>query len=67
MHRDCSPGKIVQSDDLRKIEDIVNDQIKAELAVYAKEATLTEAKSIKGLRAVFGEVGGNLLVCVHAL
>lgn len=34
----------------------MNDQIKDELDVFAKEVTLAEAKCIKGLRAVFGEV-----------
>lgn len=42
--------------DLRRIESIVNEQIKAELDVYSKEATLADAKRINGLRAVFGEV-----------
>ncbi|KAG2707799.1 hypothetical protein I3760_05G163300 [Carya illinoinensis] len=46
----------VDPDHLRRIESIVNDQIKAELDVFAKEATLSEAKRINGLRAVFGEV-----------
>lgn len=49
-------GKPVDPDHLRKIESIVNEQIKAELEVSAKEATLSEAKRINGLRAVFGEV-----------
>lgn len=49
-------GKPVDPDHLRRIESIVNDQIKAELDVFAKEATLSEAKRINGLRAVFGEV-----------
>ncbi|XP_010523577.1 PREDICTED: alanine--tRNA ligase-like isoform X2 [Tarenaya hassleriana] len=53
---DFSHGKPVDPEQLRKIEFIVNDQIKAELDVYAKEVTLSEAKRIKGLRAVFGEV-----------
>ncbi|OAY52220.1 alanine--tRNA ligase [Manihot esculenta] len=53
---DFSHGKPVDPDLLRKIESIVNDQIKAELEVSAKEATLSEAKRINGLRAVFGEV-----------
>lgn len=53
---DFSHGKPVQSEDLRKIEAIVNEQIKAELDVSAKEATLAEAKRINGLRAVFGEI-----------
>lgn len=49
-------GKPVDADSLRRIESIVNDQIKAELDVNAKEVTLAEAKRINGLRAVFGEV-----------
>ena len=53
---DFSHGKPVKPDELRKIESIVTEQIKAELDVFAKEATLTDAKGIKGLRAVFGEV-----------
>ncbi|KAA3462514.1 alanine--tRNA ligase-like [Gossypium australe] len=46
----------INADHLRKIESIVNEQIKAELDVYSKEATLAEANRINGLRAVFGEV-----------
>ncbi|KAK7264134.1 hypothetical protein RJT34_31738 [Clitoria ternatea] len=53
---DFSHGKPVDPDNLRRIESIVNEQIKAELDVSAKEATLAEAKRINGLRAVFGEV-----------
>lgn len=53
---DFSHGKPVKPDELRKIESIVNEQIEAELDVFAKEATLNDAKRINGLRAVFGEV-----------
>ncbi|KAJ7942686.1 Alanine--tRNA ligase [Quillaja saponaria] len=53
---DFSHGKPVDPEHLRKIESIVNGQIKAELGVYSKEVTLGEAKRINGLRAVFGEV-----------
>jgi len=49
-------GKHVQPEDLRKIESIVNQQIKDELGVYAREIKLEDAKRINGLRAVFGEV-----------
>lgn len=49
----------MKPDELRKIESIVNEQIEAELDVFAKEATLTDAKRIKGLRAVFGEVSSS--------
>ncbi|GAB4836137.1 hypothetical protein Ancab_001052 [Ancistrocladus abbreviatus] len=53
---DFSHGKPVQNEELRKIETIVNDQIKAELDVYAKEVTLSDAKRINGLKAEFGEI-----------
>ncbi|KAH9314263.1 hypothetical protein KI387_022890, partial [Taxus chinensis] len=53
---DFSHGKPVNADALKQIESIVNQQIKDELDVYAKEASLMEAKRILGLRAVFGEV-----------
>lgn len=53
---DFCHGKPVDPEHLRRIESIVNEQIKAELDVFSKEATLAEAKRINGLRAVFGEV-----------
>ena len=45
-------GKPVQPEDLRKIESIVNKQIKDELGVYALEIKLEDAKRINGLRLV---------------
>ncbi|XP_057456647.1 alanine--tRNA ligase-like [Lotus japonicus] len=56
LRYDFSHGKPVDADNLRRIESIVNEQIKAELDVNAKEVTLADAKRINGLRAVFGEV-----------
>ncbi|XP_062145946.1 alanine--tRNA ligase [Alnus glutinosa] len=56
LRYDFSHGKPVDPGHLRRIESIVNEQIKAELDVFAKEASLAEAKRINGLRAVFGEV-----------
>ncbi|XP_047317942.1 alanine--tRNA ligase-like [Impatiens glandulifera] len=53
---DFSHGKPVKPDELRKIEAIVNEQIKAEMDVSSKEASLADAKRINGLRAVFGEI-----------
>ncbi|KAG2270363.1 hypothetical protein Bca52824_064918 [Brassica carinata] len=55
-HIDQKGSIPVDPEDLRKIESIVNTQIKDELEVYSKESVLSEAKRIKGLRAVFGEV-----------
>ncbi|OAY82969.1 Alanine--tRNA ligase [Ananas comosus] len=53
---DFSHGKPVHPEDLRKIELIVNQQIKDALDVYASEANLADARRITGLRAVFGEI-----------
>ncbi|CAA7407707.1 unnamed protein product [Spirodela intermedia] len=53
---DFSHGKPIQPEDLGKIESIVNQQIEDQLDVFATEASLAAAKSISGLRAVFGEV-----------
>lgn len=53
---DFSHGKPIGPKDLLKIESIVAQQIQDGLPVYAKEASLIEAKRIMGLRAVFGEV-----------
>nr|XP_043618703.1 alanine--tRNA ligase [Erigeron canadensis] len=56
LRYDFSHGKPVKPEELRRIESIVNEQIKAELDVSAKEASLADAMRINGLRAVFGEV-----------
>ncbi|KAL0452281.1 UNVERIFIED_CONTAM: Alanine--tRNA ligase [Sesamum latifolium] len=56
LRYDFSHGKPVKPEELRKIESIVNDQIRAELDVFSKETRLGDAKRINGLRAVFGEV-----------
>uniref|UniRef100_J3N1C0 Alanine--tRNA ligase n=2 Tax=Oryza brachyantha TaxID=4533 RepID=J3N1C0_ORYBR len=53
---DFSHGKPVQPEDLRKIESIVNQQIKDKMEVFAREIKLADAKRINGLRAVFGEI-----------
>lgn len=46
----------MEPEQLRRIESIVNKQIKAELDVSVKEVALVDAERINGLRAVFGEV-----------
>ncbi|XP_051150247.1 alanine--tRNA ligase [Andrographis paniculata] len=56
LRYDFSHGKPVKPEELKKIESIVAEQIQAELDVFSKEAKLADAKSINGLRAVFGEV-----------
>jgi alanyl-tRNA synthetase len=53
---DFSHGKPIDSKALGRIEEIVSQQIRDGMTVYAKEASLAEAKRIMGLRAVFGEV-----------
>ena len=41
---------------LKAVQDITNDFIKKNLPVFSKEVPLSVAKSIAGVRAVFGEV-----------
>lgn len=45
----------VSAEEITKVEDIVNHQIKQDLTVYADLAPLNKAQHIAGLRAVFGE------------
>lgn len=52
---DFSHKKAVTTEELSKIEDISNNYIKEDKKVYAKDVTLSEARNINGLRAVFGE------------
>ncbi|KAL6513680.1 hypothetical protein OROHE_019540 [Orobanche hederae] len=56
LRYDFSHEKPMKPEELRKIESIVNEQIKAELDVFAKETKLADAKRINCLRAVFGQV-----------
>ncbi|CAM2702879.1 unnamed protein product [Rotaria socialis] len=52
---DFSAKGALTPDELRKTEAICNDIIDQSLQVYAKDASLEEAKCIDGLRAVFDE------------
>lgn len=52
---DFSHKKGLTVDELRKVEDISNEQIKQNLNVYYKDVPLDLAKSIYNVRAVFGE------------
>ncbi|KAJ1643212.1 Alanine--tRNA ligase [Coemansia asiatica] len=53
---DFSCKNAIKPEEIREIEAICNKDILANLAVYAKEVPLSEAREIQGLRAVFGEV-----------
>jgi alanyl-tRNA synthetase len=52
---DFSHGKALTPEELDAVEKQVNDDIAADLAVYATVAPQPEARKINGLRAVFGE------------
>lgn len=52
---DFSHKKALAMDELRKVEEICNQQIKENFPVYYKEVPLDLAKSIFNVRAVFGE------------
>ena len=46
-------------DQVRKTEEHVNEMASQNATIYAKEAELSVAKSIQGLRAMFDEVRKN--------
>ncbi len=52
---DFTHNQPVTPEELGKVEAIVRDAIAADLGVFAEVAPLSVAKSINGLRAVFGE------------
>ena len=52
---DFSAKGALSADELKQIELICNQTIDKSLPVYAKDASLTDAKKIDGLRAVFDE------------
>jgi len=52
---DFSHDKPLTSDELRRVEEIVNAQILRDLPVTPATMPLAEAKKIPGVRAVFGE------------
>tara|TARA_R110000782_G_scaffold13976_5_gene40927 strand:+ start:8738 stop:11647 length:2910 start_codon:yes stop_codon:yes gene_type:complete len=52
---DFTHNQPVSVDELARAEDIVREQIAADLTVHAEETPLATARKINGLRAVFGE------------
>jgi alanyl-tRNA synthetase len=52
---DFSFNRAVNSEELSKMESIVNEVIKAELEVSTEVVPLKDALAVNGLRAVFGE------------
>lgn len=52
---DFSHKKALTMDELKKVEDISNGQIKKNMPVYYKNVPLDLAKTISSVRAVFGE------------
>lgn len=57
--------KPIELNDLIKIESEVNKQIKEKLDVFTKKAGLSQAKRIKGLREVLGEVSCSISYLVR--
>eukprot|EP00928_Gymnodinium_smaydae_P003493 TRINITY_DN1124_c0_g1_i2.p1 TRINITY_DN1124_c0_g1~~TRINITY_DN1124_c0_g1_i2.p1 ORF type:complete len:1257 (+),score=326.05 TRINITY_DN1124_c0_g1_i2:64-3771(+) len=52
---DFSHNAPIETDQLRKIEEICNQQIQKQHAIHYQEVALKKAQAINGLRAVFGE------------
>jgi hypothetical protein len=57
---DFSNNGAVDAAKLAKVEAICREWVAAGLPVSSKEVSLADAKAVKGLRAVFGEVRGGL-------
>lgn len=56
---DFSHKAQVKIDELKKIEDLSNEYIKADGQIFSKEVDLDLAREIEGVRAVFGETYPN--------
>ncbi|KAL2270065.1 hypothetical protein VTJ83DRAFT_2249 [Remersonia thermophila] len=56
---DFSHKAQVSLDEIRRIEDMCNEDIRKNLKTYAKDVDLDVARGIEGLRAVFGETYPN--------
>ncbi|CAE8582464.1 unnamed protein product [Polarella glacialis] len=52
---DFAHNKPIEGDELKRIEDICNQQIQKAHTVHFREVALDKAKAITGMRAVFGE------------
>merc|ERR1719214_105097 len=52
---DFSYNKPIEEGELKKIEEIVNQEIKKQRTVYTQEVPIEKGRGIKNLRAVFGE------------
>lgn len=52
---DFAHPKPVEIDEMRKIEEICNQEIQKACAIHFREVQLEKAQNINGLRAVFGE------------
>ncbi len=52
---DFSHSSALDGDEIRRVEALVNEQIRGDLPVHARETAQQDALQINGLRAVFGE------------
>ncbi|HSZ54133.1 MAG TPA: alanine--tRNA ligase-related protein [Tepidisphaeraceae bacterium] len=52
---DFSHARPMSEDEVAKVEELVEQRVEQDLAVYAEEAPQEQALKINGLRAVFGE------------
>jgi len=52
---DFSFNRGLSLEEIKKVEDICNEKIQQNLSVYTMSVKLADAKSVNGLRAVFGE------------
>lgn len=53
-----APAGVVDAGKLAQVESICREFLESKAPVFAQDVPLGQAKGIRGLRAVFGEVGG---------
>jgi alanyl-tRNA synthetase len=56
---DFSWSRPMEFEEVKKVDQLVNQQIVQKLAVFAEEVELSKAQTIPGIRAVFGETYPN--------
>jgi alanyl-tRNA synthetase len=57
--------KALSKDQLRKVERLVNEKVRADVGVITRQMPLVQAKKLEGLRAFFGEKYGEVVRVVE--
>lgn len=55
----------VTKDELRKVEQLVNEKVRADIAILTRQMPLEQAQKLDGLQALFGEKYGDVVRVVE--